>query len=79
MRNYDIQTIYEHLIIKEMDPKCNVWYHHEEIGEEDDVEKEVDNAFMLEATNLYKRTYTREEDKNDSFTSRKGKNISHKI
>ena len=79
MRHYDIQTIYEHLIIKGMDPTYNLWYHHREVCEEDDVENEVDDAFMLEATILYKSTYIGEDDKNDSFTSRKDKNISHNI
>ena len=78
MRHYDIQTIYEHLIIKEIDPTYNVWYHHGEVCE-DDVEKEVDDALMLEATILYKSTYIGEEDKNDSFTLKKDKNISHNI
>lgn len=73
MRHYDIQTIYEHLIIKGMDPTYNVWYYHGEVCEEDDVEKEVDDALMLEATILYKSTYIEEEDKNGSFTSRKTK------
>ena len=67
MRHYDIQTMYEHLIIKGMDPTYNVWYHHGEVCEEDDVENEVHDSLILEAIILYKSTYFGVEDKNDSL------------
>ena len=53
--------------------RCYVWYHHGEVCEEDDVEKEVDDALMLEATILYKSTYIREEDKKILLHQRKTK------
>ena len=55
MRHYDIQTIYE------PNDQGN------EVCEEDAVEKEVDDALMLEAIILYKSTYFGVEDKNDSL------------
>lgn len=67
IRNYDIQNVHEH----EWTLHIIFWYHHGEGREEDKAEKDIDDALMLEATNLYKSTYIRKEDNNDIFASRK--------
>uniref|UniRef100_A0A9I9EIU4 Uncharacterized protein n=1 Tax=Cucumis melo TaxID=3656 RepID=A0A9I9EIU4_CUCME len=75
----DFQIIYEHVVIKGIDPTYNFWYHHG-VCEGDEVENEVDESFMFEAPNFYERTYIGEEDNiHDYSTSRKENNFSQKI
>ena len=52
MRHFDFRIIYEHLVIKGMDPTYNIWYHHGEVCEEDKVENEVDDDFMFETADF---------------------------
>ena len=57
MTHCDFQIIYEHMVIKGIDPTYNFWYHVGEVCEGDEIENEVDDNFMCEATNFYERTY----------------------
>ena len=80
MAHCDFQIIYEHLVIKGMDPTYNFWYHHVEVCEGDEMENEVDDSFMCEATDFYEITYMGEEDIiHDNSTSRKENNFSQKV
>ncbi|XP_050937141.1 uncharacterized protein LOC127148161 [Cucumis melo] len=80
MAHCDFQIIYEHLVIKGMDPTYNFWYHHREVCEGDEMENEVDDSFMCEATNFYESTYMGKEDIiHDNSTSRKENKFSQKV
>ncbi|TYK17902.1 uncharacterized protein E5676_scaffold306G001840 [Cucumis melo var. makuwa] len=80
MAHCDFQIIYEHLVIKGMDPTYNFWYHHGEVCEGDEMENEVDDSFMCEATNFYESTYMGKEDIiHDNSTSRKENKFSQKV
>uniref|UniRef100_A0A9I9EEG3 Transposase-associated domain-containing protein n=1 Tax=Cucumis melo TaxID=3656 RepID=A0A9I9EEG3_CUCME len=63
MSHQSFDVVYEHLVIKEMDPTYKIWYHH---GEEVCVREEIKDVDMFDVFNMYQSTYEREEVNNES-------------